>query len=251
MPEPDKTPNTRPTPTSNDESYVDWADPSHPPRSARAADMHGEIVLPVSDLFSTVSRWFWLILLTALGCAALALGYSLMQAPTYQASVMILVGQEGGITADPAQVSNLQALTATLSEAVETRTVAEGAVERLDLRVSPEDVLESTNAEPIEETQFIKVSYTASTPERAQEVANAIGEEFSEQVSEVSPEVSAITATVWEPAATPEVPVNPDPLRDSLLALVLGGVLGIGLAFLLDATGTTAKSSWRGGRPKR
>jgi succinoglycan biosynthesis transport protein ExoP len=57
---------------------------------------------------------------------------------------------------------------------------------------------------------------------------------FSEQVSEVSPSASAITATVWERAETPEVPVSPNPVRNGFLALVLGLMLGVGLAFLLE-----------------
>lgn len=234
MPEFDETPNRRPTSTSTDKSYAGWDSSSPPPRNAPPEDLQGELVLPVSDLFRTVRRWFWLILLIAFSCAALAMGYSLTQTPMYQASIKILVGQEGGITADSMEeVRNLQDLTTTLSEAIESRPVAEGVVERLSLRVSPETLLESMNAEPIAETQFVEVSYAASDPERTQEVANAIGEEFSEQMSEMSPEVSPITVTVWEPAATPEVPHSPDLWRNTLLALVLGGALGIGLAFLL------------------
>ena len=233
MPEFDETPNRRPTSTSNDRSYAGRGSSSPPPRNAPPEDEQGELVLPVSDLFRVVRRWFWLILLMAFGCAALAMGYSLTQTPMYQASIKILVGQEGEITADSTEVRNLQDLTTTLSEAIESRPVAEGVVERLGLRVSPETLLESMNAEPVAETQFIEVSYTASDPERTQEVANAIGEEFSEQMSEMSPVVSPITVTVWETAATPEVPVSPDLWRNTLLALVLGGALGIGLAFLL------------------
>jgi capsular polysaccharide biosynthesis protein len=72
-------------------------------------------------------------------------------------------------------------------------------------------------------------------------VANTTGEVFSEQVSEVSPGANAITATVWERAVIPEEPVSPNPLRDGLLALMLGLMIGTGIAFLLEYL----DDSWR------
>jgi len=50
----------------------------------------------------------------------------------------------------------------------------------------------------------------------------------------VSPSANSITATVWEQAAMPDSPVSPDPVRDGMLALALGLLLGVGLAFLLE-----------------
>jgi capsular polysaccharide biosynthesis protein len=90
------------------------------------------------------------------------------------------------------------------------------------------------NVEQIPNTQFIRVSYTDTDPERARRVANAVGEVFSQRISEVSPSANSITATVWEQAATPAEPVSPNPVRNGLLALALGLMLGVGLAFLLE-----------------
>jgi capsular polysaccharide biosynthesis protein len=81
---------------------------------------------------------------------------------------------------------------------------------------------------------FIEVSYRDTDPQRAQQIVNTVGEVFSDQVSNVSPSASAITATVWEPAVLPETPVSPNVLRNVVLALVLGLLLGVGLAFLLE-----------------
>jgi capsular polysaccharide biosynthesis protein len=57
----------------------------------------------------------------------------------------------------------------------------------------------------------------------------------------VSPSANAITATVWERAAVPDSPVSTNPLRNALLGLLLGGMLGLGLAFLLEYL----DDSWR------
>jgi capsular exopolysaccharide synthesis family protein len=55
---------------------------------------------------------------------------------------------------------------------------------------------------------------------------------FSERVSDISP--NAVTATVWDSAATPQYAANLTPLRDALLAMVVGIMLGVGLAFVIE-----------------
>jgi len=81
---------------------------------------------------------------------------------------------------------------------------------------------------------FVNVSYKDSDPERAKLIANTIGKVLSEKISEVSVGANAITATVWEPATLPETPVSPDPVRNVIIALVLGSLLGVVLAFSLE-----------------
>jgi capsular polysaccharide biosynthesis protein len=201
----------------------------------------GDLILPAGDLFQVIWRRLWVILLTILLCVGLAVGYSLQQTPLYQASIKILVGQDQGFVTDPVQTQNLQNLALTLSEAVTTRPVGESVVRRLDLRWPPEYVVYRTSAEVIADTQFIEVTYTDTDPRRAQRIVNAIGDAFSERVSEVSPKVSGVSATVWERADTPQSPVSPNPLRNGLIAFVVGGMLGVGLAFLLEYL----DDSWR------
>jgi capsular polysaccharide biosynthesis protein len=43
-----------------------------------------------------------------------------------------------------------------------------------------------------------------------------------------------VKAVVWERAALPQSPVSPDPVRTGVIALVVGLMLGTGLAFLVD-----------------
>ena len=170
---------------------------------------------------------------------------SLLQQPTYEASANILVGQEQGTSTSGnlgGDIQGLEQLTQTMVEAVSSRPLAQTVIDQLDLNVTPEDFLEERlSVQQIPETQFIEISYADSSPERAQQVANTMGEVFVQQVSEISPEANAVTATVWEPAAVPDEPVSPQPLLYGLVALVVGTLLGVGLALLLD----NLDDSWR------
>ena len=197
-------------------------------------DTEGGYVISPRDVLQVVRRRIWVILLVTAVFTGVAMGLSFAQTPLYQASIKILVGQEGGVTQNPNDVGGLQQLTKTIAEGVNSRPVAEAAIRQLNLQVTPEEFLESLRVEEIPQTQFVRVSYEDPSSERAQQIANTVGEVFSEQVSEVSPAASSITATVWERAEAPDEPTSPNPGRDGFWAMVLGLMLGTGLAFLLD-----------------
>jgi capsular polysaccharide biosynthesis protein len=211
--------------------------------SEEATPRRGSTYSP-QGILQTLRRRMWIIVLVAVVTTGSALGFSLLQTPTYVASVQILVGQKttGDITLN-ADVSDLQELALTVAKAVPTTPVAETVVERLDLpEGSAGEVLKNISAEPDPGTMFVNVSYRDSDPERAQLIANTIGQVLSEKISEVSLGANAITAKVWEPANLPETPVSPDPIRNGILALVLGSLLGVVLAFLLEYVGDSWNS---------
>ena len=194
-------------------------------------------VIPIATLLQILRRRLWVILLVPITLVGLAVGLSIQQTPQYVASVKILVGQESGIVGTSPQDSiGLQSLTLTMAEAVATQRVAEATIQQLDLKTDPEDFLARLSAEQIPETQFIEVSYTSSDPERAALIANTVGKVFSDEIAEANSGENPvnITATVWEPAVVPEAPVSPNPMRSGFLALVVGVMLGLGLAFLLE-----------------
>jgi capsular polysaccharide biosynthesis protein len=195
-------------------------------------------VISLREPLQIIRRRIWFItLITGLFVGA-AMGFSLLQTPVYEAKIKILVGlqRDGGdvplnLGGD---IAGLQQITLTMAEAVDTRPVAEAVTHELNLQESPENLLEDLSAKQMPNTQFIEVSYKDTNPRQAQRIVNGIGQEFSEQVLDVSPSANAVTATVWERAITPQAPVSPKPLLNVLLALVVGGMLGLGLAFLLE-----------------
>lgn len=197
--------------------------------------------LSVRDLLKTFWRRLWVILLVTILVVGAAVGYGLTQTPMYQASIKVLVGQGQGLTPESNEVIGLQQLTQSMAELAYTRTVADAVIQDLDLQTTPDQFLAGMTVEQVGETQVIEISYTDSDPERAGQIANTIGERFSAQVSEVSSNANSITAVTWEEASVPSSPISPNLLRNGLLALVLGLMLGVGLAFLLEYL----DDSWR------
>jgi capsular exopolysaccharide synthesis family protein len=196
-----------------------------------------EKVVSLDDFFRVVRNSIWTIVLTISVAVGIAIALSSLQTPQYEASIRILIRQESGIVDSPMNVGGLRDLTATMAKAVATRPVAEETISRLDLNVTPEQLLKGLWAYQEAGTQFVQVSYRDPDPERARLVVTTVGEVFSEQMermSKDSPSASPVIATLWERAAVPVEPVSPNPLRNAAVALMVGTVLGIGLAFLRD-----------------
>jgi capsular polysaccharide biosynthesis protein len=213
------------------------------PRWKRSDKLTEESALGRGSMYSpqlilqTLRQRMWTIMLVALVATGSAIGFSLLQTPTYESSVLILVGDKTtGDTNSAPDVADLQELTLSVAKAVPTTPVAEAVVERLE--DPPEggagQVIANTSAEPDPGTVFVNVSYKDSDRQRAQLIANTIGEVLSEKIPEMSLGANAITATVWEPATLPETPLSPDPIRNGIIGLMLGSLLGLVLAFLLE-----------------
>ena len=212
---------------------------SGPNLNAFAEASQDEYVLSLKDVLD-VLRWrLWLIALVTVVLTGAGLAYDLQKTPIYQASVKILVGKDnseansvsGNLAGD---VEGLQDITKTMAKAVNTRPVAENAIEKLGLGMDSEDLLKNMSVNQDSVTQFIDVSVRDESPERAEQIANAVGDVFSGRVQNISPAANGVTAMVWEPASTPTAPISPKLVRDGAVFFGLGIMLGVGLAFLLE-----------------
>jgi capsular polysaccharide biosynthesis protein len=194
--------------------------------------------LTLREILRVLWKRAWIIALVALVLVGTALGASLVQTPVYEASAKLLLGQKQDENQLPSNlmgdVEGLQQLTHTMVEAVGSRPVAEETIQRLGLQMNPQNLLDNLTVEQIEDTQFLLLSYSDTDPQRAKEIVNVVSDVSSNKFVEANASPSDITVMVWEYAAVPRAPISPDPVRNGLLALGLGLMLGVGLAFLLE-----------------
>ena len=194
-----------------------------------------------------ILRRLWIVLLVVLIFLGTTLGISLWQTPVYEASARLAVGvrQEPGVTPDTDlsnNVEGLQQVTLSVVEAIYSRAVAEEVIQRLGLQMQPADLLGNLTVEQEGTTVFIQLSYKDADPQRAQQIVNAVGVVSSERLSQINAGANEVTITVWDDALASSTPVSPDPVRNGILAVVFGLMLGIGLALLAEYTDDRRRS---------
>jgi capsular polysaccharide biosynthesis protein len=179
-----------------------------------------------------VPEWFIVFIVFVVG---LTLVFSLNQTPTYEATVRMLVSQEADswYPLRPWDGGNPQDTTLLVARVVRTESLARAALEQLNLPgLSAREVLANVSVENDPGTMFINVSYQDSEPQRAQLIANTIGEMSSQKISDdVMLGSYPLVARVWKPATLPKAPISPKPVHNTVLALVLGLTVYVGWAF--------------------
>jgi receptor protein-tyrosine kinase len=109
-------------------------------------------------------------------------------------------------------------------------------IDRLELPLSPSQLAGRVTAAAIPQTVLLEVTVTDSSPERAQRIAAAIGEEFPSLIAELETSGSAGTSpvkvTVTDKPNVPASPSSPRIVRSALLGGLAGLLLGALLAIV-------------------
>lgn len=153
--------------------------------------------------------------------------------PKYETSTKLFVGKEQGAEQvyNNSDVQMYQQLLKTYSEVIRTRDAAKAAIsnENLDLKVN--EVLSNLAVVTLADTQILQIKYESTNPEEALKVIKGIKDEFMKKAVELVPNGNI---QVLEEAVFPEKPVSPNKKMNIVIGLILGLMIGVGLALLLE-----------------
>ncbi len=196
-----------------------------------------------ADYLRVLQRRWWLIVVAAVACALAAGGASLLQTPRYVATTRLLVGgstAESGLdelvarqlAAQRAGAYSLLLGTAPAVAAVSTEAGVTGA--------SPAVAATADGTSP-----FIVITVTANSPEAARTIANNYAPKIPAIVSglEQRANIANVRITVLEPAGLPSAPSSPKPVRNTLIGLAVGLVLGLAAALLRETLDARLRDS--------
>ena len=118
----------------------------------------------------------------------------------------------------------------------------------LDDGTTTEDLADVVTVTAPSETVMLDVQVTDTSPKHAQQIAAAIGKTFPDVVDEIerpadSNQASPIKVSQVRSAVVDDSPVGPQPLRNLALGIVLGLLLGFGVAVLRHILDTTVRTN--------
>jgi capsular exopolysaccharide synthesis family protein len=120
-------------------------------------------------------------------------------------------------------------------------------IEELDLDMDAADLSEKIEATVVPETVNMDITVTDPDPATARLLSQTVAEQLIVFVDELETppgrDSAPIKVSIVDAAPLPTTPVSPQPLRNLGLAVVLGLLLGLGLAVLRELLDTTMKSA--------
>ena len=212
----------------------------------------------VFDYLRVLRRQWWVVaLVTALAVAA-AVAYTQTATPVYSSSMKIVVGQ--GQSLFSAQSSGaFQPFTQTMTDLLQSNVVAQRAIRAERLSLTSQQLLDRLSVTSNPDTSVLRVSYDDTDRQRSARVLRTIGQRFIELVNTrlgrrtTSPtqgltdvptpgQLAAVSATIFDPAHPDPGQVSPHVKRTIAIALVLGLVGGVLLAFFRDSLSNRLRS---------
>lgn len=195
--------------------------------------------MELSDYFRILrAHWIVILVATVLGAGA-AFGWSALQPRVYAADTTGIVTAVGGDgTSGAALVGNQLAQSRVKSylNLGSWRAVAEHAIDDLGLDASPESLVSRVSVTNPTDTTALKVTATGSTPETAQELAEAwmrgmaVEIEKLEGGTESTP--AAVSLIVGDSARLPTSPSSPNTRLNLIIGALAGLAIGLVYAFV-------------------
>lgn len=182
-------------------------------------------------------RWYVVATATVIG-GIIGLTLSLLATPVFQSTATLFISISQGSTGSDLNQGTTYAQNQMQSFArlATSSRVLEPVINELDLELTPKELARNLQVITPNNTVIISIQASASSPDRAAEIANAVAESLADTVQEVSPAgtdgAPSITAALVDTAVPPEFQISPSKSRDTLLAAAVGFLVGVAAALV-------------------
>jgi diguanylate cyclase (GGDEF)-like protein len=184
-----------------------------------------------------LKRGWWIIAMTVLAALNTSLLISYLTKPVYEAKSRFVVSPNAGAYQTSYDITSSmdtldrRSIINTYKELLVSSTVYNNHPE---IQKIPADELArnfTISAVVIPDTNILELTVDGADPQKITTVANAIGESALQYINKLYP---VYNFAVLVPPSLPTSPVSPKPVQNAGFALVIGVILGAGLALLRD-----------------
>lgn len=204
--------------------------------------------MELRDLLTVLrSRWIVIVASTLIG-GLLALALSLITTPVYEAKVQLYTTAAAGDSAAAAYQGSLgaQQKVQSYAQLVKSRDIAQQVIDKTGIGMSSAEVVESISASADNKTVLLTVTARDAAPEQALRLAEGYGAVLPDVINRLeTPDGggdSLAKLTVVNPPTLPISPESPKIVQNIVVGLVLGMLVGVGIALMFNAMDRRVKS---------
>ncbi|WP_079710638.1 YveK family protein [Paraliobacillus ryukyuensis] len=203
-----------------------------------------EETISLKEIFEVLKKRLGLIILLTFTAALVSgLATYFFITPTYESSSQFIVNQQTNETesVDINEIRSNVEIINTYNVIIKSSRILDQVVDQLELTITADALSEKINVASEQNSQVVTVTATDPDPEMAVAIANTTVETFQQNIDDLMNVDNVNILSTAELAADP-TPVNPKPMLNIAIGLVLGAMVGIGLAFLLEYLDNTVKT---------
>ncbi|MFY0761443.1 YveK family protein [Metabacillus dongyingensis] len=203
-----------------------------------------EETISLKELFQTLKkRLSLIIIITAIAAATSGLISYFILTPIYQSSTQILVNQaksdQQAFQYNEVQ-TNLQLIN-TYTVIIKSPAILDKVIDQLKLDMTSSELNEKVAVSSEQNSQVVTISVEDEDPKKATEIANTVALVFKKEISKIM-SVDNVSVLSQAELGTDPSPIKPKPVMNIAIALVVGLMVGVGLAFLLEYLDNTVKT---------
>ena len=204
-----------------------------------------EETIELRELLEILLKRKLLIILMTVLCTVAGGVYSVfLITPMYNAETTMMVNGAKNMTdiassLDIGSINLSQKLVVTYGEIVKSRIVLEQTIDSLKLDMTYEQLLRKTTAQQVGGTEILKIAVQDEDPAQAAIIANKISDVFVKEVMRI---LKVNNVETIDKAIPIEKPVNVKTALNIAIAMILGLMLGVFTAFVLEYMDNTIKT---------
>src|SRR4051812_37506857 len=203
-----------------------------------------EETISLKELFQTLKkRMSVIVLITAIAVIVSGIVSYFMITPIYQSSTQLLVNQAKSeqTVYNPSEVQTNLQLINTYNVIIKSPAILDKVAAQLGTGLTTAELNEKITVQSEADSQVVNVTVQDPDPQVAVNIANTTAEVFQKEIVEIM-SVDNVNILAKATVAENQGPVKPQPLLNIAIALVVGLMAGVGLAFLLEYLDNTVKT---------
>ncbi|MFD9365224.1 YveK family protein [Priestia megaterium] len=203
-----------------------------------------EETIDLRQLFGTLKKRFWLIALITIIAATISGVVSFfVLTPVYEARTQILVNQaksEQQFYNSSELQTNVQ-LIQTYNDIIKSPAILGEVTKQLNLDLTPKQLSNQIQVTNSQDSQVAHIVVQDTNARLAVKIANTTAAVFKKEVPKI---MSIDNVSILAKAQLDEAlsPIKPQPFLNIAIAIVVGLMAGVGLAFLLEYLDNTIKN---------
>lgn len=198
--------------------------------------------IDLKELFEFFKSKIGLIIAIVAGVCVLGCLYGFfIQKPMYQSYTTVILGSSANTSNSITQndINLNKNLVSTYAQIVKSKRVLEQVISQLDLDIKYEELANKISVGSVNDTEIIKISVSDSDAVRAKNIANVTANCFTKEIITL---YNMNNVNILDEATTSASPYNINVVKQIILYIMVGLVLGCGIAFVIFYFDRTIKS---------